>query len=213
VSDSTEAATTASSAKPRPPGPRLSARDLLNVAVFAVIFLVANWAIAMLGIISPVVWLMVTPLQIVVGAIPFMLFLTRVRRLGAVSLFGVVIALFYLLAGNSPLSSAVIAALGVVADLICQAGKYRSKWASIWAYTAFGMGFFTPFIPLFIDREAYFATSTWESMGADYVEAADKLLTTPLLSGLAVAIAIFGFAGGLIGSATLRKHFARAGLA
>ncbi|MDR2454642.1 MAG: MptD family putative ECF transporter S component [Bifidobacteriaceae bacterium] len=198
-----------------PPGraARLSARDLLSVAIFAVIFLVAVWAIAMLGVISPLVWLLATPLQIIVGAIPFMLFLTRVQRLGVVSLFGVVIALFYLLAGNSPLSSALIALLGVAADVVCRAGSYRSKWSSIWAYTVFSLGFFTPFLPLFADREAYFATTTWESMGADYIEQANQLLTLPVLGGLAAVVAAAGFAGALIGSATLRKHFARAGLA
>ncbi|MDR2374007.1 MAG: MptD family putative ECF transporter S component [Bifidobacteriaceae bacterium] len=192
---------------------RLSARDLLSVAIFAVIFLVVVWAISMLGVISPLVWLMVTPLQIIAAAIAFMLFLTRVRHLGVISLFGLVIALFFLLAGNSLLSSAVIAAMGVVADLICRAGGYHSKWASIWAYTVFSLAFFSPFLPLFIDREGYFATATWESMGQEYIDATNKLLTGPVLCGLAVAIAASGFVGALIGSATLRKHFVRAGLA
>jgi energy-coupling factor transport system substrate-specific component len=198
---------------PSKPSFRLSARDLLSVAIFAVIFLVAIWAIAMLGVISPIVWLVATPLQILVGAIPFMLFLTRVRNVGVVSLFGCVIALFFLIAGNSPLSSAGIALLGVLADLICWAGRYRSKWLSIWAYTVFSLGFFTPFLPLFVDRQSYFDSATWESMGSDYIAAADRLLSVPVLGILLAVIAVSGFLGALIGSATLRKHFVRAGLA
>ncbi|MDR1077976.1 MAG: MptD family putative ECF transporter S component, partial [Propionibacteriaceae bacterium] len=73
--------------------------------------------------------------------------------------------------------------------------------------------FFTPFLPLFIDREAYFATAVWEPMGQAYVEATNRLLSLPVLGLLALAIGVAGLAGGLIGSATLRKHFVRAGLA
>jgi energy-coupling factor transport system substrate-specific component len=192
---------------------RMSARDLLNTAVFAVIFMVAIWAVGMLGVISPLVWLITTPLQILAGGIPFMLLLTRVKHAGMVTLFSVVLALFFLFSGNSPVSTAGIILLGAVADLICWLGRYRSKWAAIWSCTVFGLGFLTPFLPLFIDRQAYFASATWETMGEDYIAATDQLLTAPVLGILAAAVAVTGFAAGLLGSAVLRKHFIRAGLA
>ncbi|MDR3359116.1 MAG: MptD family putative ECF transporter S component [Bifidobacteriaceae bacterium] len=203
---------TASSAEATGSPPRFSARDLVNVAVFGVIFLVVAWSISMLGVISPVVWLVTLPLEIVACGIPFALFLTRVKRGGLVAVFGLIVALFFLLAGNTLISSLGIVALGAAADLIFRAGG-GGKWASILAYTVFSLGFFTPFLPVLFDREAYFASSTWTDMGAAYTAAANALLTGPVLGLMAGAVLVAGFAGGLIGAAILRKHFVRAGLA
>lgn len=200
-----------------PPQPRLSlrftARDLVNTAIFAVILIVLTYAIGMLGIISPLVWVLVIPLQALAGGIPVTLFLTRVRHAGMFVLFAAVVALFYLLSGNTLPGTLAVIGLGVLAEAILLAGRYRSRWAVIWAYTVFALSFLTPFLPLLIDRAAYFASSSWSQMGAEYVAAADALLTGPVLIGVGLAIAIGGFLGGLLGSTMLRKHFVRAGLA
>ncbi len=192
---------------------RFSARDLLRVAIFAVIFIVATYAIGMLGILSPLVWLVIVLVQAIVGGVTVMLFLTRVRHAGMLTLFGLVVALFSLLNGNTLLSTAGIVVLGLLAELILWAGRYRSKWAAIWAYTVFGLSFFTPFLPLLLDRRAYLASSSWTQMGEDYVRASDTLLSAPVIGALALAVLVASFLGGLLGSAILRKHFVRAGLA
>lgn len=203
-----------STASPRPRlSLRFSARDLLTTAIFAVLLIAVSYAIGMLGVISPLVWVLIIPLQGLAGGIPVTLFLTRVRHAGMFTLFATVIALFYLLGGNSALSTASIIGLGVLAEVILWVGRYRSRWAVIWAYTVFGLSFLTPLLPFVIDRKAYFASATWAEMGAEYIAAADALLTGPVLLGTGLAIAVAGFLGGLLGSAILRKHFVRAGLA
>ncbi|MFT3968713.1 MAG: MptD family putative ECF transporter S component [Micropruina sp.] len=192
---------------------RFGARDLLNTAIFAVIFVVAVYAIGMLGIISPLVWLVAVLLQVIAGGIVVMLFFTRVRHGGMVTLFATVVALFYLLNGNTPVSTLAIIALGLVAEVLLWAGGYRSKWAAIGAYTVFALSFFTPFLPLLTDRQAYFASSAWTEMGPEYAHAADALFSAGVIGAVASAIAVAGFLGALLGSALLRKHFVRAGLA
>ncbi|MEZ3161337.1 MptD family putative ECF transporter S component [Microbacterium sp. BWT-B31] len=190
-----------------------SARDLLNVAIFAVIFIVVTYAIGMLGIISPLTWLLAVPVSIIVNGIPFMLFLTRVKHAGMVTLFAAIVGLFYLLSGNTLVSTIAIVLLGILAELVLLAGRYRSRWAAIGAYTVFSLGFFSPFLPLLYDRQGYFGSATWTQMGEDYIRASDELFSLPVLGLLALAILIAGFLGGLLGSAVLRKHFVRAGLA
>lgn len=49
---------------------RFTARDLLNTAVFAVLYAVIVYAIAMLGIISPLVMLLTLPLSAIAAGIP-----------------------------------------------------------------------------------------------------------------------------------------------
>lgn len=192
---------------------RFSARDLVNVAIFAVIFIIVSYAVGMIGIISPLTWLLIVPVSIVANGVPFMLFVTRVRHPGMVTLFGLVVGLFFLLSGNTLVSTVGIGVVAVLAELVLWAGRYRSRWAAIWAYTIFSLGFFTPFLPLLYDREGYFSSPGWTAMGEEYVRASDALLTGPVLGGLALAIVVAGFVGALVGSSILRKHFVRAGLA
>ncbi|WP_194410033.1 MptD family putative ECF transporter S component [Microbacterium cremeum] len=190
-----------------------SARDLLNVAIFAVIYFVIVFAIAMLGIIGPLMMLLTLPLSAIAAGIPYMLFLTRVRHAGMVTLFGVVVGLLYLMMGHPWQSTLVTIALSLVGELILWAGQYRSKWAAIWAYTAFSGWFIGPWIPLFLDREAYLRTQGMEQMGAEYVAAFNEVVTVPAILGLWVATLVCGFLGAVLGTALLRKHFRKAGLA
>ena len=115
-------------APPRAPlSLRFSARDLLNVAIFAVIYFVVVFVIAMIGIVSPLVMLLTLPLAPIAAGIPYMLFVTRVRHAGMVTLFGIVVGLIYLLMGHPWQSTLVTIAVSVLAELIIWAGRYRSK--------------------------------------------------------------------------------------
>lgn len=210
----TDTTVAAEAAHARPPfSLRFSARDLVSVAIFAVIMIVVSSAIGMLGILSPLIWLVMVPVSVLVNGIPFMLFVTRVKHAGMVTLLGAIIALFYLISGNTILSSLGIVLLAVLAELALWVGGYRSRWAAVWAYTIFAASYFTPFLPLVVDRENYLTSPSFTTMGEEYVAGADALTTLPVLGVLLVAILIAGFLGGLLGSAVLRKHFVRAGLA
>ncbi|RCS61258.1 MptD family putative ECF transporter S component [Microbacterium sp. JB110] len=192
---------------------RFTARDLTGIAIFAVIMIVVTYAIGMLGIFSPLVWLTIVPISVLVNGIVFMLFLTRVKHAGMVTLLGIVVALFYLLTGNTIFSTIGIIMLAILAEVVLWVGGYRSRWAAIWAYTIFALSFFTPFLPLVFDRENYLRSPSFTTMGEEYVTGADALTTLPVLGVLAIGVAVAGFLGGLLGSAVLRKHFVRAGLA
>ncbi len=209
------------SARPAAPAPaerpplslRFSARDLLSVAIFAVIYFVIVFVVAMLGIISPLVMLLTLPLSPIAAGIPYMLFLTRVRHAGMVTLFGIVVGLIFLLMGHPWQSTLVTIAASLLADLILWAGRYRSKWAAIWAYTVFSAWFIGPWIPLFLDRAAYLRAESAGTMGADYMSAFADVVTVPAVLAMFAGTLVCGFLGALLGTATLRKHFRKAGLA
>lgn len=206
--------TQSSTATHRPPRRvKFSARDLLNVAIFAVIYFAIVFAIAMLGIISPLVMLLTLPLSAIAGGIPFMLFLTRVRHPGMVALLGVVLSLLYLMIGHPWQGAAVTITCSIIGEFILFAGRYQSKWAAIWTYTVFSAWFIGPYIPLFLDRAAYLRSPGVDVMGSDYVEAFDRIVTAPAVVGMWGGAILCGFLGALLGTAMLRKHFRRAGLA
>lgn len=205
-------------APPRTPNrpsasPRFSARDLMNLAVFAVLYVVVVFAVGMLGAISPFAMILTLPLAPIAAGIPYMLFLTRVHHAGMVTLFGALVALAFLLMGQPWQSTLLTILVSALADAVLAVGGYRSSWAGVWAYTVFCVWFVGPWIPFLLDPEGYLHGASLTVMGPDYVASFAQVVTVPVVLAMSGAAVVCGFLGGLLGCAVLRKHFERAGLA
>lgn len=192
---------------------RMSARDLIDIGIFAAIYIVLVYAITMLGVINPAVMLVSLAASIVAGGVPFLLFLTRVRHAGMITIFAVVTAGLLMLTGHPPVSFALTVLLALAAEAIVLAGRYESRWASVFAYTVYAIWYAGPMLPIFYAREDYFRGASVRQMGPDYAEKMEALLSPGVLAAYCVSTAVFGFLGGLLGLRLLRKHFTRAGLA
>lgn len=192
---------------------RMSPRDLINIGMFAALYLVIVFAINMLGFINPAVMLVALAASMVAGGIPFMLFLTRVKHAGMITIFGVIVSGLLLLTGHPPISFALTVALSLVAEVIVWAGRYRSRIASVVAYTVYTVCFVGPMLPLFYAREDCFASAGMQQMGQTYIDQMDRLLSPAVLIGYDVSTLVFGFLGALLGLRLMSKHFTRAGLA
>lgn len=191
---------------------RLRARDLLNVAIFVVLYIVVVFVVSMLGIVSPLMMVLTLPLVPVAAGIPYMLFLTRVRHPGVITLFGVVFAVASMSWGFAWQAALVIIVFAIIAEIPALAGRYRSKWASIVTYTIFSAWMIGPWIPMFLDPIRYFGAQEAQ-YGARYVAEMHEVLTVPIVLATWAAGIACAFLGGLLGTSVLRKHFRRAGLA
>lgn len=191
----------------------MSGRDLITIGIFAAIYIVLFFAVTMFGFLNPVMMLVALGLSIVIGAIPFMLFLARVRHAGMVALFSVVLGVVFLVAGYPPLAVAILVVLAIVVELILAVTGYRSRWAGVFSYAIFSAWYVGPLLPLFYDREAYFNSPSMSQMGHEYVAGLDAFLSPAVLIGFDITTVVLGFIGGVIALGLLRKNFARAGLA
>ena len=191
----------------------MSGRDLMTIGIFLAIYIVLYFAITMFGFLNPVMMLVTLGLSIVVGAIPFMLFLTRVKHAGMVALFAIVLGVLLLVIGFPPLSIGILVALAVVVELVLAVTGYRSRWAGVLSYTIFSVWNTAPLLPLFYDRQGYFSSPSMSRMGPEYTARLDAFLSTGVLIGFDIAAVVLGLIGGVIALRLLRKSFARAGLA
>lgn len=191
----------------------MSGRDLMTIGIFLAIYIVLYFAITMFGFLNPVMMLVTLGLSIVVGAIPFMLFLARVKHAGMVALFAIVLGVLLLVIGFPPLSIGVLVALAVVVELVLAVTGYRSRWAGVLSYTIFSVWNTAPLLPLFYDRQGYFSSPSMSRMGPEYTARLDAFLSTGVLIGFDIAAVVLGLIGGVIALRLLRKSFARAGLA
>ena len=191
----------------------MSGRDLMTIGIFLAIYIVLYFAITMFGFLNPVMMLVTLGLSIVVGAIPFMLFLARVKHAGMVALFTIVLGILLLVIGFPPLSIGILVALSVVVEFVLAVTGYRSRWAGVLSYTIFSVWNTAPLLPLFYDRQGYFSPPSMSRMGPEYTARLDAFLSPGVLIGFDIAAVVLGLIGGVIALRLLRKNFARAGLA
>ncbi|MFI6393260.1 MptD family putative ECF transporter S component [Nonomuraea sp. NPDC050547] len=193
--------------------PRMSPRDLINIGVFGALYLAVVFAINMLGFLNPAVMLAALVASIVAAGVPFMLFLTRVRHAGMVTVFAIITGGFLMLTGHPLISFVITIGCALAAELIIWVGRYASRRLSVLAYAVYSAWYAGPMMPIFYDRDAYFAGPSMQAMGADFVSQMRTLLSPPVLLAFDVSTIVFGLLGGLLGLRLTRKHFEKAGLA
>ncbi len=190
---------------------KLQAKDLINVGIFTAIYFVLFFAGMMLGYIPVFIPLLGLVCPILCG-IPFMLYLTKVKKFGMVSLSGIILGLLNMLIGSGVLVLVFGVVFGVAADLIMKAGRYRS-----WKCALLGNGVFSLWIMGFVSRMFLTRTEFFESLVSGYgQEYVDTLMSyTPgwMFPVLFVVTFLGGILGALLGKAVLKKHFEKAGIA
>lgn len=187
----------------------LKGRDLINIGIFTAIYFVIMMAVAMLGLI-PVFLPLLSVIVPILGGIPFMLFLTKVRKSGMVFIMAMIMGIMMLLTGMGPWPLLTCAAAGILSELVLKSGNYKSVKKSILAYGVFSMWIWGNYLPLFTDYEGYFAQR--ESYGQAYIDAVQRLMPIWMAPVLLAACFVCGIIGGNLGRALLKKHFEKAGI-
>ena len=173
---------------------RLQAKDLINVGIFTAIYFVIFFAGMMLGYIPIFIPLLGLVCPILCG-IPFMLYLTKVKKFGMVTLTGVILGLLNLIMGSGVLVLVGGIIFGVVSDLILRAGKYQS-----WKCVLLGNGVFSLWIMgyvsrMFLTRDDFFS-SLVSSYGQEYVNT--LMSYTP--GWMFPVLFVVTFIGGILGA-------------
>ena len=174
---------------------RLQGKDLMNIGIYSAIYCVIVTGVAMLGYI-PIMMPMLCALVPLIAGVPFMLFLTKVKKFGMIWIMSIIIGIFMILTG--------------IAELIYKSGNYASQTKAVLTCGVFSMWAWGNFIPLFFNREAYWATR--QSFGEEYITTLNSLMPMWLCPVLLIASFVFGIIGGMFGKALLKKHFKKAGI-
>ena len=188
---------------------KLKGKDLINIGIYAAIYCVLMTAIAMLGFI-PIMLPMLAVLCPLICGVPMMLFMTKVKKIGMVTIMGCIIGLFLMLTGMGywPVIFGVVC--GIVADLVAKSGNYQNASKTGICYGILNVILFGNDMPLYLDREGYF--STRQSFGQEYVDTLGSIMQPWTAPVILIAAFVFGFIGAKIGQKLLKKHFVKAGI-
>lgn len=191
---------------------RINAKDLINIGIFTVLYAVIVLGVAMLGFIPVLVPLM-SVLCPLAGGIPFMLFLTRVKKFGMLTIMGLLMGIVMTIGGTNFTGPVVGALFGFLADWVLRSGGYASAKKSILCYAVFTCMIANMFLPIIFNRDGYVATLINNGYGQEYADTLVALMPTWLFPVLLACCFVCGLLGGIIGRKVLKKHFARAGIA
>ena len=189
-------------------GNKLRGKDFITVGIFTVIYFVITSAVAMLGVI-PIFVPLTAVLVPLVGGIPMMLYFSKVKKFGMVTLMSGLIGVLMLLTGMGYFSIFTGLLAGLLADLTLKNSGYHKNY--VLAHGIFSLWVVGPFIPIVIARDSY-AEMMLQYSTPEYVEQLMSYIPNWFLPVSAVVGFACGILGALIGRAVFKKHFQRAGV-
>ena len=169
---------------------KLQAKDLINLGLFTVLYFVIGCCVAIPIGFVPIFLPVLGSLWSLITGIPFMLFLTRVKKFGMVTIMGVLSGLLMGLTGMGFWGVPMGLIFGLLGDLILKSGDYKSAKKSILGYAVFSLWMVGTYIPMY-----FMVEDSWASFAASFGEEyADRVMAVmPMWSIILVVAGIFVF--------------------
>lgn len=189
---------------------KLNGRDFINIGIYAAIYFVIVMVLAMTGLI-PIFLILLSSMIGIIGGIPFMLFLTKVKKPGMILIMSTIMGILMFVTGMTWMPIPFSIVTGLIAEFIYFSGKYRSMRSAVLTTGIFPLWACGNYLPLFLQRKQYFASRT--NYGQEYADAVMSYTPNWMFLILLVMTFVCGIIGGFIGKALLKKHFERSGIA
>ncbi len=190
---------------------KLQAKDLVNVGIYTAIYLVITMLLSFLSLI-PIFHPLLTVICPIAGSIPFMLFLTKTKKFGMITIMGVLMGIVMLLTGMGYYCLFTGFAAALLADFTARSGNYVNAKKSVLASGIFSLWYIGNYLAVFITREAHYQ-HVIEGFGKAYADSYMSFYPNWMLWVLLAACFISGILGGILGKKVLEKHFKKAGIA
>lgn len=196
------------------PAARLEVKDLINVGIFTAIYFVIFMLATATGYI-PVMSFAFTVVAALLAGIPMVLFFSRVKKFGMVTIMSVLLGLIVFVMGYGPIALGVAVGCGLLADLLLKAGGWKSWKYMLGAYVVLSLWPVGTLLPIVMMGSAYFEGFR-AAMGDTYVD--ESIAILQMISGWLIPVcvlltAVAAVMGAYLGKAVLKKHFVRAGIA
>lgn len=191
---------------------KLVAKDFITVGIFTAILIVVEFLCGMLGYIHPYIVASYVVMIPLVGAIPMMLFYTKIEKFGMITIMSVLIAIIMFVLGMGYLGAPLIVAAGVIADLIAKSGNYKSFKKTIISYGVFCLWICANYFPVIVTADSYGKDLLDGGYSADYCDDLFRAINEKTIAVLLILCFVFGCIGAVIGKKVVKKHFEKAGI-
>ena len=188
---------------------RLTAKDLINIGIYTALYFVCVFIVAMLGLI-PLFMVLLVVLIPLIAAIPFTMYLMKVKKRGMLLISCVIVGFLVFMTGMGiyPFILSIVAGFG--AEYFWGRGGYASKRAIAPTYACFNLWMWANYLPYYLNREAYIAART--NYGDAYWASLERLMPTWMLPVLLVVCIACSLIGAAYAQRVLAKRLEAAGI-
>ena len=187
---------------------RLQGKDFISIGIYTAIYFVVNFIVSLLGFI-PIFIPLTAVLVPLIGGIPMMLYFTKIKKFGMLTITGLLIGVLMLLTGMGYWCIITCVVFALITEFILKGSGYKSAKMEILAHGVFSIWTIGAFIPIIFFRDSYYANLV-ELGRADYADALMRFMPDWILPILIVGAFVAGIVGGIIGRKIFKKHFERA---
>ena len=160
---------------------KLTGKDLINVGIYSAMTLVIFFVVGLLTSL-PVVYPFLFLIWPIVCGIPMMLYYTKIRKFGMLTITGIIGGIFFYLIGYGCIGLLGWFLGGLLGDVVLKIGGYQKFKVTVLSYACFCLGIMGCPANLWFAGEAY-----WEnihtSMGDQYANTLQSLMPSWMLYG------------------------------
>lgn len=193
--------------------PRLNLKDIINIAIFTVLFIITTFIFATLLGMSAYTYYYYAGLSAIPCGIIFIYLRLKVRKFGVLTILGVLSGAIYVAMGSQWTFLVGYSLAGLLADLITKIGNYKRPITLYIGYLVFQLTAFLGNIGMLIfAANDYRKTAISSGMTASYIDTMIHQFTGIMLPVVFIATALGAIIGAWLGLKTMSKHFKKIGL-
>ena len=125
---------------------KLQGKDLINIGIFTAIYFIVIFAAASIGFI-PIFIPLISVIVPLVGGIPMMLFFSKIKKFGMLTICGVLLGIIMLLTGMGWWCIPTGLIFGLISDFMMKACDYKNAKREVLIHGVFSMWVIGAFIP------------------------------------------------------------------
>ena len=192
---------------------KLQTRDFISVGIFSLIYAAVAFIIGGVAQMTPLTFPFMPMVVALFTGTVFMLYAAKIPKRGAITILGVIAGILLFITGMFWMMSAFFVAFGIIADLICVSGQFKSFKRNMAAYCLLAlapMGAYVPMAVMPAQFDEFMSKKGDVSSFAGVIDAIGaQWWAIPLMT---LGTIICALIGGYIGKKLLKKHFEKAGI-
>jgi len=192
---------------------KLKTKDLVNIGIFSVIYMVLSILVMVTAIFSPILWLLWPAITGIICNFIYMLLVSKVPKPGTAFLLIAITGIIYFVTGECTwviVASCVVS--GILAEFVRKIMGYKNPKSEIISSGIICIGLIGSPLPMWLFQESYMKSIIEMGMDPEYVGKLQTLISIPTLIGVVVAAFVGGVVGAYIGKAIFKKRFEKAGI-
>ena len=192
---------------------KLTAKELINTAIFSVVFALIVFVCSMTVGMIPVVFPFLVPICMVPCGIVWVYMRVKTPKAFSILIQCAILTLMLFIVGSAWFIVLGMLVGGVLAEIISGIGKYKNFTLNTIGYAAYGLAFnFGGFALILFAREYYREFMAGNGMESDYMITLLDFFSLPVFlvtTALTIVTAVVGMA---LGKKLMKKHFEKAGI-